>query len=194
MSIRMAKTADLPQILAIYGPYVTNTAHSLEYSVPSLDEFTRRYLDITRQFPWLVWEEDGQILGYAYGSLPFGRAGYRWCAEASVYLHPQALRRGIGTRLYAALEEILRRQGYRTVYVIITGTNETSLAFHKAVGYHHTARFPLCGYKFDTWLDVIWMEKPLAAVDSPTTFPISWTDVVTSDRKLSDILDTLSLS
>ena len=194
MSIRMAKITDLPQILAIYGPYVTDTTHSLEYTVPSLEAFTQRYRDITQQFPWLVWEEDGQILGYAYGSLPFHRTGYRWCAEASVYLHPSAFRRGIGTRLYTVLEEILRRQGYRTVYVIITGANETSLAFHKAVGYQHTARFPLCGYKFGTWLDVIWMEKSLSSVNSPTAFPCSVTEIVTSDRKLSDILDTLSLS
>jgi phosphinothricin acetyltransferase len=99
MPIRLATPEDLPQILAIYAPYVTDTTHTLEYTVPSLEEFTARFQDITAQFPWLVWEEEGKILGYAYGSLPFHRAGYRWCAEASMYLHPDAHRRGIGTKL-----------------------------------------------------------------------------------------------
>ena len=194
MSIRLAKEADISQILAIYAPYVTDTTHTLEYVVPTLEEFTCRFHSITRQFPWLVWEENGKILGYAYGSLPFERAGYRWCAEASVYLHPDALRRGIGTRLYGALEEFLRRQGYRTVYAIITGANETSLAFHNAVGYRHTARFSRCAYKFGDWLDVIWMEKNLACVKSPMNFPCSAEDIVKNARNLCDILDILSLS
>ena len=192
--IRIATHADLPAILAIYGPYVLNTTASFEYTVPTLEEFTRRFDAITAQFPWLVWEEAGKILGYAYGSLPFARAGYRWCAEASVYLRPEATRRGIGTRLYAALEEILRRQGYKTVYVIITGANETSLAFHEAVGYHHTARFPLCAYKFDTWVDVIWMEKPLSSIETPMNFPCPAKNIVKNTRNLCDILDNLSLS
>ena len=194
MSVRLATEADLPQILAIYAPYVTDTTHTLEYTVPSLEEFTRRYQAITAQFPWLVWEENGKILGYAYGSLPFQRAGYRWCAEASVYLCPEATRRKIGTRLYAVLEEILRRQGYKTVYVIITGTNKISLAFHEASGYRHTACFPLCAYKFGSWVDVIWMEKPLFPVETPTDFPCPARNIVKTDRNLFDILDNLSLS
>ena len=194
MSVRLAKEEDLPQILSIYAPYVTDTTHTLEYSVPSLEEFTRRYHTITSQFPWLVWEEAGTILGYAYGSLPFERAGYRWCAEASVYLRPEATRRGIGTLLYTVLEEILRRQGYKTVYVIITGANETSLAFHEAVGYHHTARFPLCAYKFGAWVDVIWMEKPLFSMETPMNFPCPAKNIVKNTRNLCDILDNLSLS
>lgn len=194
MSLRLASEADIPQILAIYAPYVTDTTHTLEYSVPSLEEFTARFHAITRQFPWLVWEEDGVILGYAYGSLPFERAGYRWCAEASIYLHPSALRRGIGKKLYAALEQLLRLQGYRTVYAIITAANTPSVAFHQATGYLHTACFPRCGYKFGALLDVIWMEKPLFPVETPTDFPRAIGDIVKIDRNPSVILDNLSLS
>ena len=192
--IRLATEADVPEMLAIYAPYILTTTYTFEYEVPSEEAFLARFRGITAQFPWLVWEEDGRILGYAYGSLPFHRAGYRWCAEASMYLHPDAHRRGIGTRLYAVLEEILRRQGYKTVYAIITGANRVSLAFHEAVGYRHTARFPLCAYKFGVWLDVIWMEKSISPLESPGEFPCPAEDIVKSTRNLYDILDNLSLS
>ena len=98
MSIRPANIADLPRILEIYGPYVENTAISFEYTVPALEAFTQRFLDITAQFPWLVWEEEGAVLGYAYGSAPFERAAYQWSAEASIYLCPEACGRGIGRK------------------------------------------------------------------------------------------------
>ena len=173
MSLRLASEADIPQILAIYAPYVTDTTHTLEYSVPSLEEFTARFHAITRQFPWLVWEEDGAILGYAYGSLPFERAAYSWCGELSVYLAPEAQGRGIGRRLCAALEKILEYQGYRKVYAIITTANEASVAFHKAVGYRLTATFPDCGYKFGKWYGTVWMEKELNSWDTPPREPIS---------------------
>ena len=84
--IRFAAESDVPAMLAIYAPYVRNTAYTFEYTVPTDAEFTARFLSYTRQCPWLVWEEDGAVLGYAYGSLPFERAAYAWCAEVSVYL------------------------------------------------------------------------------------------------------------
>ena len=171
--IRMATLADVPQILEIYRPYVENTAISFEYTVPTPDAFTKRFLGITEQFAWLVWEEAGKILGYAYGSLPFERAAYGWCAEASIYLRPEAHRKGIGKQLYAALEDILRRQGYRKVYTIITTANEASVKFHEAVGYRHTATMPDCGYKFGNWYGTVWMEKQLSDDLSPTRPPIS---------------------
>lgn len=90
MSIRLATEQDVPRILEIYGPYVKNTAISFEYTVPSLAEFTQRFLGITAQFPWLVWEENDMVLGYAYGSRPFERAAYQWSAAASIYLCPEA--------------------------------------------------------------------------------------------------------
>ena len=82
--IRFARESDIPAILDIYGPYVLNTATSFEYSVPTLEEFTERFRSITAQFPWLVWEDNGAVLGYAYGSLPFSRAAYRWCSASSI--------------------------------------------------------------------------------------------------------------
>ena len=177
MSIRPATVADLPRILEIYAPYVEHTAISFEYTVPTLAEFTDRFLGITAQFPWLVWEENGAVLGYAYGSLPFERAAYQWSAEASIYLRAEARGRGIGKSLYAALEEILKKQGYRKVYAIITTANEASVAFHKAVGYRHTATFPDCGYKFGQWYGTVWLEKDLNTWLTPPQPPIPVTEL-----------------
>lgn len=172
MSIRLATVQDVPRILEIYEPYVKNTAVSSEYTVPSCLEFTQRFLKITAQFPWLVWEENGTILGYAYGSRPFERAAYQWSASASIYLCPEAKGNGIGRKLYAALEQLLQRQGYRKVYAVITTVNEDSIAFHRAVGYRHIATMPDCGYKFGKWYGTVWMEKELNTWDSPPREPI----------------------
>ena len=102
--IRIATTADVPEMLAIYTPYVENTTVSFEYVPPTLEEFTNRFTTYTRQFPWLVWEEGGVLLGYAYASAPFSRAAAGWCAEPTVYLRPEARGKGIGRALYDVLE------------------------------------------------------------------------------------------
>ena len=192
--IRFATAADVPRMLEIYAPYILNTAYTFEYTVPTAEEFTRRFEAYTRQCPWLVWEENGVVLGYAYGSLPFDRAAYSWCAEVSCYLSPEIHGRGIGRKLYAVLEEILWRQGYRVLYSLITSENTGSLAFHEKVGYATCAEFPGCGVKFGRWLGVVWMEKRSKIVETPRNFPVSWRDVVNSDGKLSDFLDDFTLS
>lgn len=194
MSIRMAREADLPQMLAIYAPYVKNTTNSFEYTVPSPEEFARRFREKTAHFPWLVWEENGQVLGYAYGSNPFERAAYQWCAEVSVYLHPDVHGRGIGKSIYRVLEALLQLQGYRKIYAIVTSENTNSLAFHRAVGYTQTAAFPNCGFKFGRWLGTFWLEKCLDSGEMPTCPPISINCIVKNDRNLIEVLDKLSLS
>ena len=181
--IRFASAEDLSDILAIYAPYVTHSTASFEYTVPTEAEFNRRFHAITAQFPWLVWEENGCILGYAYASAPFERAAYRWCAEPSIYLAPQAQGRGIGRKLYAVLEDILQRQGYRLLYAIITSENAGSLAFHEKLGYRHLALFPGCGYKADKQLGIVWMEKELQWEGYPDAFPRPWTEIVDSAQK-----------
>lgn len=174
MAVRSAVRADVPEMLKIYGPYVQNTAYSFEYAVPSEQEFAARFETYTAQCPWLVWEENGAILGYVYAHNAFERAAYAWAAEISAYLLPQARRRGIGTRLYQAAEDILRRQGYRVVYAVITSANSDSLRFHRALGYEKTAEFPDCGWKFGRWYGTVWMEKRLGETTAPDCPPVSW--------------------
>ena len=192
--IRFAEKDDIPQILAIYGPYVEHTGYSFEYTVPTQEEMTRRFESYTEQYPWLVWEEEGVVLGYAYGSAPFERAAYRWCAEVSVYLAPEVQGRGIGKQLYTALESLLWKQGYQVIYALITTENQISLDFHSAMGYKTVATFPDCGLKFGRWLGVVWMEKRPKTVEYPQNFPISWKVIVENNRNLTDILDSFTLS
>ena len=182
MSICMARESDLTAMLSIYSPFVTDTTVTFEYEPPTQAEFAERFVSITAQFPWLVWEEDGRVLGYAYAAAPFVRAAYRWCAEPSIYLAPEAQGRGIGRALYTALEKLLQRQGYRVLYALITSENEGSLRFHERLGYRHLADFTRCAYKHGKELGVTWMEKRLEFVGLPSNFPIPWPDLVESDN------------
>ena len=177
MSIRPATEKDIPAMLAIYGPYVENTTYSFEYDVPCTRTFTQRFYEHIDQFPWLVWEEEGRVLGYAYAGAPFERAAYRWDAESSIYLAPQAQGKGIGRALYTALEEILVKQGYRNLYAIITAENTGSLEFHYKMGFEPMAIFPDSGFKMGKWLAVAWLRKQLTPLDSPCSFPKKWTDI-----------------
>ena len=192
--IRIARPEDVPQILAVYAPYIMTSTATFEYDVPCKKDFLQRFLDITAQYPWLVWEENGTVLGYAYASAPFARPAYAWCAEPSIYLSPEAQGRGIGKKLYAALEQILFRQGYQVLYALITGENQASLRFHKKEGYIVKSEFTNCGYKFHRWLSLIWMEKRINFVENPIAFPAPWLSIVQNAENLTDILDNLSLS
>lgn len=192
--IRIATEADVPQMLAIYAPYILNTTHTFEYDVPSQEEFLQRFRNLTKQFPWLVWEEDGKVLGYAYGSAPFARAAYGWCAEDSIYLLPEAQGRGIGSRLCLALEKVLFYQGYQRIYALITAENKHSMAFHKKLGYTLRGTLPDAGIKFGRRVGVVWMDKAADFVDIPSSFPRPWNAIMQDSQTFSDILDILSLS
>ena len=192
--IRPAADADVPAILEIYAPYIRTSTATFEYDVPTAEAFLHRFHAYTRQFPWLVWEEDGKLLGYAYASAPYERAAFCWCAEPSVYLRPEAKHRGIAAKLYAVLEKILEIQGYQVLYALITEENRESVRFHEKAGYHFQAVFPACGYKFGRWLGLVWMEKRLKIVESPSAFPAPWVSIVQDAERFSNILDSLSLS
>ena len=171
--IRPAAEKDVPEILEIYAPYVENTTVSFEYDVPCRKSFLQRFYDITARFPWLVWEEDGVILGYAYASHPYTRAAYSWCAEPTVYLRPEAQGKGIAAGLYRKLEELLLQQGYQVLYALVTEENVRSVRFHEKQGYEIRAHFPDCGFKFGRWLGLYWLEKRIKPVEIPDKMPVS---------------------
>lgn len=192
--LRIATEADVPAILNIYAPYILTSTATFEYDVPSEAEFLQRFQTITAQFPWLVWEENGEILGYAYASPPYSRAAYAWCAEPTIYLRPDARGKGIAAALYTALETILSLQGYQVLYALICAENAPSLRFHEKFHYTFSVHFPDCGFKFGRWLGLIWMEKRLKSVEIPSKTPIPWLSIRQDTQKISDILDNLSLS
>ena len=194
MSIRFAKREDIPAILSIYAPFVEQTAVSFEYTTPTVEEMEKRMADITKQFPWLVWEENGQVLGYAYACAPFERAAFSWCAEPAIYIAPEARGKGVGKALYQQLETYLKAQGYVVLYALVTTDNPASIAFHKALGFSHLADFPGCGWKLGAWHGIVWLEKRLNPVENASNFPLPLHAIVDCDQKLSTILDKLSLS
>ncbi len=192
--IRIARREDVPAMLAIYTPYVLTTTATFEYDPPSLEEFLRRYDTFTEQFPWLLWEEEGEVLGYVYAAPPYSRPAYAWCAEPTIYLRPEARGKGIGKKLYRALEEILKRQGYQVLYSLVCEENGHSVYFHGQMGYERRAFFPDCGFKFGRWMGLYWLEKRLSDVKIPNGFPVSWMSIVQNAERLADFLDDLSLS
>lgn len=169
-TIRPACPEDAAAILEIYAPYVRETNISFEYEVPTLEEFTQRVRDISSLHPYLVWEENGKLLGYAYAHPYAPRPAYQWGAELTIYLRQGVTHRGMGSTLYGALFDLLRLQGVRTVYGCITAENHPSVAMHRALGFAEGGLFRNAGYKFGRWLDVLWLEKSLGAYTDPEPF------------------------
>ena len=166
LSIRIAAVKDAEALLAIYRPYVENTAITFEYEVPSAGEFRGRIENTLKKYPYLVAEQDGRIVGYAYASAFKTRAAYDWSVELSVYVDMNCKRSGIGSALYAKLEEILARQNICNVNACIAYPkveDETltmdSILFHEKMGYTQVGMFHDSGYKFKRWYHMIWMEK-----------------------------------
>ena len=167
MNIRLARPSDAATLLAIYAPYVENTAITFEYEVPTVEDFATRIEKTLGKYPYLVAEEDGAILGYAYASTYYARAAYDWAVELSVYVSQDARGKGVGSKLYDVMEEMLEHMGYIHFLACISLPNEASLALHLKRGYQQVAHFPKIGYKFERWHDIIWLQKSLDKVAEP---------------------------
>ncbi|HFI0234504.1 TPA: N-acetyltransferase family protein [Streptococcus suis] len=161
IDIRSARIEDAADLVAIYAPYVENTAITFETQVPTVSEFASRIEKTLGNFPYLVAVEEGKILGYAYASTYYARAAYDWTVELSVYIQQEARGKGIGTMLYDALEEELIVRGFKNLLACIALPNPASLALHEKRGYEQVAHFKKVGYKFDTWHDIVWLQKSL---------------------------------
>lgn len=161
MIIRSAQLADAKAIQAIYQPYVTETAITFEVDVPTVQEFEERITQTLAHFPYLVAEEEGIVVGYAYASTYYARAAYDWTVELSIYISKEARGQGIGSALYDALEEELKARGYLRFLACIALPNVASIAMHEKRGYVQVAHFPKVGYKFEQWHDIVWMQKTI---------------------------------
>jgi len=186
--IRMATLEDAEAILRIYADYIKNTTVTFEIEVPTVDAFRERMERIMARFPWLVCEINGEIAGYAYASKHGERAAYRWSADLSVYISEKFHRRGIATAFYKALAEILRRQGYFTVYAGVSTPNPKSEAFHTALDFRNLGEFRNVGYKLGQWLGVTWYELSLAAY-VPEPAEIIGIDVLLANGGCKDVFE-----
>lgn len=153
--IRLARATDAEQVHAIYAPIVRDTAISFESEVPSAGEMARRIEVVLGFRPWLVLEEAGELLGYAYASVFRERAAYQWGTEVSVYVRADVTGRGIGGTLYGALFDVLRLQGFCTAVAGATLPNEATERLHRRMGFSEIGRYPAAGFKFGRWHDVI---------------------------------------
>lgn len=166
ITIRPVQLADAPALSKIYEPYVLNTAISFEYTPPDSAEFVRRIKEISQKYPYLVAEQAGVVVGYAYASQLKNRPAYDHCVELSIYLSPEKRKCGIGRQLYSSLMTSLHDMGIHNAYACIAHTDEAdeylnnaSEDFHSHIGFTLCGKFHNCGYKFGRYYDVIWMEK-----------------------------------
>ena len=156
--LRSCTVDDAVRICDIYNHYVLETVITFEESVISPAEMAQRILDVTSRLPWLVWECDSEILGYAYASPWKVRSAYKNSVESTVYIAPTATGQGIGTKLYAALIADLRRRGLHCVVGGAALPNPASIALHEKMGFVKVAQFREIGFKHDRWIDVAYWE------------------------------------
>ncbi len=191
-TIRFIKESDAEQVLAIYAHYVEHTHITFEYPPPSLDEYRQKITSVIEQYPWLVYEEDGKIIGYAYAHVHRPRVAYQWSPEATIYLHPEYKGKGIGKILYTVLFDLLRLQGYYTVLAGVGQPNDGSNHLHKKLGFLEIGTFKDVGFKFGNWHDTVWYRLPLGERPEQPAEPIAITDI--KPEAISEILRRAQLS
>ena len=156
---------DAAACAAIYAPFVTGAATSFEEVAPTAAELADRIERTSREFPWLVLEDGGRVVGFTYATQHRARAGYRWAVDVAIYVDAEYRRRGGGRRLYEALLELLRRQGLRIACAGITVPNDASEGLHRAVGFERVGTYRAIGWKAGAWRDVAWWQLQLAPED-----------------------------
>lgn len=152
--IRPASTDDAAAIAAIYNHFVTTTTITFEEAAVSVADMAQRIHEVTAKLPWLVYEQEGRVLGYAYATPWRARSAYRFSVESTVYVSADHPHQGIGSSLYRALLEELQALGMRVVLGGIAQPNAASVALHERMGFEKVANFKQVGRKFDQWVDV----------------------------------------
>jgi len=188
LHIREAGIADAARLLEIYEPYVKDTAITFETEVPKLEEFGGRITEIRKKYPYLVAEQEGRIIGYAYASAFHPRAAYAWNVETSIYLDMEARRQGAGRLLYEALEDALRRMGVLNLNACIASPEKedehltrNSIQFHEHMGFSLVGEFHHSGFKFGRWYNMVWMEKLIGVHDADPAPVIPYPALPASD-------------
>ncbi|MGH8952268.1 MAG: arsinothricin resistance N-acetyltransferase ArsN1 family B [Acidimicrobiia bacterium] len=183
--IRPVTPDDAARIAAIYEPVVRDTAVSFELEPPSPEEMGRRIETVTPGHPWLVSEEEGNVVAYAYATAFRQRPAYRWSAETTVYVDGDHQGQGVGRHLYGALIEVATLWGFANAYAGIALPNPASESLHASIGFTPVGVFPRAGHKFGRWHDVGWWHRPLSPTEpprSPTTPPAHQVQALLSNR------------
>ncbi|MCW2522103.1 MAG: family acetyltransferase [Frankiales bacterium] len=167
MRVRLASTDDSPAVAEIYAPYVQTTVISFETTPPDAGQMAERIAATMPAHPWLLAEEAGTVLGYAYAHPFASRAAYAWSAETSVYVRPDRHRRGVGRSLYEVLLRLLAAQGYREAFAGVTLPNAASVALHEGMGFAAVGTYRRVGFKHGSWHDVGWWQRGLGGQGAP---------------------------
>lgn len=183
MKIRLITPDDAAATLEIYRPYVDNNIISFEGETPTLEEWQVKIRSILAEYAWVVCEDQGTIIGYAYGTRHRYRTAYNWSAESTIYMKQGHYRKGAGRMLYETLFKLLKLQGYVNVYAGVTMPNEKSEKFHLALGFYEVGYFRKIGYKLGAWHDTRWFQLHLTDHQKEPQ----------KIRSLSELKDTLEL-
>jgi L-amino acid N-acyltransferase YncA len=160
-SVRQASPQDAAACIAIYRPFVENTAISWEIDVPSVAEMASRITAARDTHEWLVLESNDQIIGFAYGHTLYRVPSYQWSVETGIYVQLGCHRSGGGRKLYSQLLRRLSERGYRRAFAGITQPNEASNCFHRFFGFQDVGLYRRVGWKNNSWHDVAWMQLDL---------------------------------
>ncbi|UKN03076.1 N-acetyltransferase family protein [Paracrocinitomix mangrovi] len=153
-TIRPFQKSDVKQILDIYNYYILNSTSTFEEKELTVTELSERIESITKKYPYLVYEVNGEILGYAYANIFRTRVAYRYSVETSVYVHKDHFRKGIGLSLYKALIPVLKEQGFNSAIGGLTLPNDGSIKLHEMCGFKKIGEFKEVGFKFGNWYGV----------------------------------------
>jgi L-amino acid N-acyltransferase YncA len=164
-SIRPSRDSDIPAITAIYCHHVTNSTGTFETTPPTEDEMASRHADVlSKKLPYVVMEDGGQVVGFAYCQWFKLRPAYRFSAEDSIYMHDDAAGKGLGKQLLGELVRQAEAVGIRKLIAVIGDSgNAGSIGVHQALGFTHAGQIKSCGWKFGRWLDIVLMEKAIGA-------------------------------
>jgi phosphinothricin acetyltransferase len=170
-NVRDASERDSEACAAIYAPYVSDTAITFERDPPPPAEMAERIATAMRTHAWVVLENQGRVVGYAYGGPFNSRAAYRWSCEVSVYLERDRRGTGGGRALYIALFDRLADRGFRTAVAGMTLPNDASVGLHRAMGFEPVGTYRRIGWKQGTWHDVAWVQRTIATGQDPPAEP-----------------------